>query len=130
MLEKISWAQYFVGVGILLLVYYFLLWLILFKANPSVLYKFIRFRRTLELHNNLKDTGSIPIYFLKDLLSKIFVGRKNKGELIMAIKDKLGPYYHLIGPELGKEVSQFIAEESIRVCSIRLEDVDFKVIWE
>ena len=130
MLEKISWAQYFVGVSILLLGYYFFLWLILFKANPSVLYKFIRFRRTSDVHNNSQDTGSISIDFLKDLLSKVFVGRKNKGELVMAIKDKLNPYYHLMGPELAEELNQFIAEQSVRVCSIRREDVDCKVIWE
>jgi hypothetical protein len=130
MFEKVSWGEYFTGVSILLLVYYLLLWLIVFKASPSVLYKFIRFRRSTNVQDSSKSAQPITLDYLKEVLRKIFVGRKNKAELVMAIKNKLNPYYHLIGPELGEELNQFIAEESIRVCSIRLEDVDFKVIWE
>ena len=130
MFEKVSWGEYFTGVGILLLVYYLLLWLILFKASPSVLYKFIRLRRSTNVQDSSKNAQPITLDYLKEVLRKIFVGRKNKAELVMAIKDKLNPYYHLIGPELGEELNQYIAEESVRVCSIRLEDVDFRVIWE
>lgn len=130
MFEKVSWGEYFTVVSFLILVYYLLLWLILFKASPSVLYKFIRFRRSTNVQDSAKSTQPITLDYLKEVLRKIFVGRKNKAELVMAIKDKLNPYYHLIGPELSEEINQFIAEECVRVCSIRLEDVDFRVIWE
>jgi len=126
MIHNISWPQYWMAVILTSLAYYLFIWVVYFKANLNFLKpQSVSLKESVNSGTDREDMNII----LGDL-EDAFDNRKNKNELILALKNKIQSYQEINDPGFRDSVNRFIISESLTKCSIRLEDDDLRTLWK
>lgn len=108
------------------LIYYFLIWIIIYKAKLALL-KF-KPRISDAVPNSGTDREDISV-ILGDL-EGTFTSKQNKSELIMALQKKIQTYQEIDDPGFRDSINRFILFESQTKCSIRLDEDDLRTLWK
>lgn len=74
---------------------------------------------------NLDNTG-----FVIGELHPLFKGKLNRNELVLSLKHELRRYHGLDQPGFRDAINQYIIKESIRTCSIHLNEGDIREVWK
>jgi hypothetical protein len=127
MLSNISWQQYCFFLLIANCIYYLSLW-IFYGAKLPV---FASGYRVPSLHaEDQPDEVMTTAQHVIDELRPLFAGRENKNELLFALRNSLQKYNQWDEPGFRETIDEFINRESRSICSIRLGDDDFRVLWK
>ncbi len=126
MLQNISWSQFWMIIILASLIYYFLIWIIFYKASFSLLNFNSRISDTVLSSGTDREDISV---ILGDL-EGTFANKQNKGELILALQKKIQSYQEIDDPGFRDSINRFILSESQNKCSIRLEEDDLRTLWK
>lgn len=125
MLQNIPWSQYWMAIILSSLAYYLFIWVFYFRASLS----FLKPQSALkESVNSGTDREDMNIIFGN--LEDAFVNKKNKNELVLALKTKIQSYQEIDDPGFRDSINRFIISECLAKCSIRLEDDDLRTLWK
>jgi hypothetical protein len=129
MLQNISWLQYFTILLVATILYYFFLWLIVFKGKLNFLPALTN-RMSAIQGEDTPDEMLTSAQFIMDELRPLFPNRSNKNELILALHLELKRYAGWDDPSFRDTINRFIIDESQSKCSIRLGEDDLRALWE
>jgi hypothetical protein len=128
MLQNVSWSQYFTILLVATVLYYFFLWLIVFKGKLNFIPSLAN--RNITQGEDTPDEKLTTAQFIMDELRPLFPNRGNKNELIQALQSELKRYAGWDDPSFRETINRFIINESQSKCSIRLGEDDLRVLWE
>ena len=126
MLQNISWSQFWLVIILTSFIYYFLIWIIIYKAKFSL--PNLKPRISDAVFSSGTDGEDINV-ILRDL-EGTFANKQNKSELILALQKKIQSYQEIEDPGFRDSVNRFILSESQNKCSIRLEEDDLRTLWK
>lgn len=124
MLNNISWSQYWLVIALTSFCYYLFIWIVYYKARFSL--------PTTGFFKKADDSGTdaSDIYLIAEDLKPVFSDKSNKGELILALKEKIQSYHEITDAGFRDSINRFLISESLHTCSIRLDDDDLRALWK
>lgn len=136
MLKQISWTEYFVAIGLLLLIYYVLIVVVYFRSD---IWQLVSGKKQLALatagntveqdvntdEEKLYNNANNLIAELKLLFAKKYV----KEELIVALQQKLKSYNFLKETAYQASINNFIELEAENKSSLYLSEEELRIVW-
>lgn len=129
MFYGISWTHYLEYLGILLLAYYLVTGIVLFRTEMLSLFNRTTGRLSEAVERRHPPDKEDNATLIIREIGPLFKRNINKEELLYSLRTKLTRYNQWDEPGFRETINAFILGEIEKKCSIHLSEGDLRVLW-